>query len=167
LATRRDNQSKTKPKSKQSRSKPAFDFPFWEERTAEKVARTVMQQRRKPLRAPGAVDVTALLIAERNERDDELVERIARSVAGRRRSTAHGEDDLDGARDAKRARITVTLENDLIRSAQAFTGIKEKSALIRIALTQLVEREAAKKLAALGGTMPDLKRVTRRRLPGK
>jgi Arc/MetJ family transcription regulator len=108
-----------------------------------------------------------MLITERSERDDELAEQIARSVEWRRRSTAHVEDDLGGARDAKRARITVTLENDLIRNAQAFTGIKEKSALIRIALAQLVEREAARRLPALGGTMPDLKRVPSRKLPGK
>lgn len=167
MATRKDNQSKTKPKSKQSKSKPGSDFPFREDRTAEEVARTVMRRRMKALRTPGAVDITAMLIAERNEREDELVEQIARSVAWRRRSAAHVEDDLHCARDAKRARITVTLENDLIRNAQAFTGIKEESALIRIALTQLVEREAARRLAALGSTKPALKRVPRRRLPGK
>jgi hypothetical protein len=167
LAPRKNNQSKTKPKFKQSKSKPGSDCPFGKDRTAEEVARTVMRRRKNASRTPDALDVTAMLIAERSERDDELADQIARSFAWRRRSTAHVQDDLGGARDAKRARITVTLENDLIRKAQALTGIEEKSALIRIALTQLVEREAAKRLAALGGTMPDLKRVPRRRLPGK
>jgi hypothetical protein len=165
MATRKDNQSKTKPKSKRSRSKPTSDCPLREDGTGEEVARTVMLRRKNAVRTPGAV--TAMLIAERSERDDELVEQIARSVAWRRRSTAHVEDDLGGARDAKRAREPVTLENDLIRNAQALTGIKEKSAMIRLALTQSVELEAAKKHAALGDTLPDLKRVPRRRLPGK
>jgi Arc/MetJ family transcription regulator len=61
----------------------------------------------------------------------------------------------------------VTLEDDLIRTAQSYTGIKDKSALIQIALTQLIEREAAGRLAALGGTMPEVKEVPRRRLPRK
>lgn len=60
-------------------------------------------------------------------------------------------------------RTTVTLDDDLMAAAQEYTGIKEKSALLRAALTALVEREAARRLARLGGTMPDLKRVPRRR----
>ncbi len=60
-------------------------------------------------------------------------------------------------------RISVTLDDDLIATAQEYTGIKAKSALSRAALTVLVEREAARRLARLGGTMPDLKRVPRRR----
>jgi Arc/MetJ family transcription regulator len=77
-------------------------------------------------------------------------------------------DDVSGRADSvKRTRTTVTLEDDLIRKAQAYTGVKEKSALIREALTQLVQREAARRLAALGGTMPDLKRIPRRRIPRK
>lgn len=164
MTMRKDNQSRTKSKFKQSKPKPGSDFAFRKERTAEEVARTVMRRRKNASRTPGAV--TAILLAERSERDDELAAQIARSVAGRRRSMAHVED-LRGARIAKRARVTVTLENDLIRSAQSYTGIKQKSALIRRALTDLVEREAARRLTALGGTMPDLKEVPRRRLPGK
>jgi Arc/MetJ family transcription regulator len=60
-------------------------------------------------------------------------------------------------------RTTVTLDDDLVAAAQEYTGIKEKSALIRAALTALVEREAARRLARLGGTMPDLKPIPRRR----
>jgi Arc/MetJ family transcription regulator len=69
--------------------------------------------------------------------------------------------------EAKRIRTTVTLDEELVRKAQAFTGVHEKSALIREALTQLVQREAARRLAALGGTMPGLERIPRRRLPRK
>ena len=69
--------------------------------------------------------------------------------------------------EVKRIRTTVTLDEGLVRKAQAFTGVHEKSALIREALTQLVQREAARRLAALGGTMPGLERIPRRRLPRK
>jgi Arc/MetJ family transcription regulator len=60
-------------------------------------------------------------------------------------------------------RTTVTLDDDLIAKAQKYTGIQEKSALIRAALEALVQREAARRLARLGGSQPDLKPVRRRR----
>ena len=83
------------------------------------------------------------------------------------RSTITVEDASRRAENVKRTRTTVTLEDDLIRKAQAYTGLKEKSGLIREALTQLVQREAARRLAALGGTMPELQRIPRRRMPRK
>ena len=60
-------------------------------------------------------------------------------------------------------RTTVTLDDDLVAAAQEYTGLKEKSALIRAALTALVEREAARRLARLGGSEPNLRAVRRRR----
>ena len=63
-------------------------------------------------------------------------------------------------------RTTLALDDDLIRIAQEFTGVAEKTALIREALKALIERESARRLAALGGTMPGLKKISRRR-PGK
>jgi Arc/MetJ family transcription regulator len=60
-------------------------------------------------------------------------------------------------------RTTVTLDDDLLAKARSYTGLKETSAVLRAALTALVEREAARRLARLGGTMPDLKPVRRRR----
>lgn len=83
------------------------------------------------------------------------------------RSTLNVEEDPGGAGIVKRTRTTVTLDDDLVRKAQAYTGVMEKSTLIREALTQLVQREAARRLAALGGTMPDLQRIPRRRMPRK
>jgi Arc/MetJ family transcription regulator len=59
-------------------------------------------------------------------------------------------------------RITVALDDDLIRIAQELTGIAEKSALIGEALRALIERESARRLALLGGTMPELRRVPHR-----
>ena len=61
-------------------------------------------------------------------------------------------------------RTTVTLDDELLSEAMAYTGIKEKSALIREALRMLVEREAARRLARLGGAEPQLKDIPRRRL---
>jgi Arc/MetJ family transcription regulator len=60
-------------------------------------------------------------------------------------------------------RTTVTLDDDLVATAQEYTGVTEKSSLIREALTALVQREAARRLAALGGSQPNLKPIPRRR----
>lgn len=60
-------------------------------------------------------------------------------------------------------RTTVTLDDELIARASEYTGIVEKSALLREALTALVQREAARRLARLGGSQPDLMDIPRRR----
>lgn len=60
-------------------------------------------------------------------------------------------------------RTTVALDDELMERASSYTGIKERSALLREALQALVQREAARRLAALGGTMPGLKPIPRRR----
>jgi Arc/MetJ family transcription regulator len=63
-------------------------------------------------------------------------------------------------------RTTVVLDDELVRKAQEYTGIKEKAALIRRALKELIHREASRRLAALGGTMPKLNDIPRRRADG-
>ena len=60
-------------------------------------------------------------------------------------------------------RKTLALDDDLIAKAQAYTGLQEKSALVREALKALIERESARRLARLGGSEPDLKVAPRRR----
>lgn len=60
-------------------------------------------------------------------------------------------------------RTTLALDDKLVADAQEYTGIKEKSALVNRALKLLVEREAARRLARLGGTEPDLAAPRRRR----
>jgi hypothetical protein len=60
-------------------------------------------------------------------------------------------------------RTTVNLDEELLKTAQAYTGITERSALLRTALEALIQREAAKRLALLGGTRPDIHNVPRRR----
>ena len=64
-------------------------------------------------------------------------------------------------------RTTVVLDDELLAKAEEYTGIREKSALIRAALRALVEREAARRLARLGGSEPDLTVVPRRRMRRK
>ena len=60
-------------------------------------------------------------------------------------------------------RTTISLDDDLVLKAQDYTGIEEKSALIREALKALIEREASRRLARLGGSLPDLDLPPRRR----
>jgi Arc/MetJ family transcription regulator len=60
-------------------------------------------------------------------------------------------------------RTTLALDDDLVSTAQEYTGIVEKTALVREALKSLIQREAARRLAALGGTMPELKDIPCRR----
>ena len=61
-------------------------------------------------------------------------------------------------------RTTLALDDDLVRIAQEFTGVVEKTALVREGLKALIERESARRLAALGGTMPELEDTPRRRV---
>jgi len=58
------------------------------------------------------------------------------------------------------------VDDDLVAQAQAFTGLSEKSSLVREALKALIERESARRLARLGGTERKLKAPPRRR-PGR
>ncbi|WP_322031415.1 type II toxin-antitoxin system VapB family antitoxin [Paraburkholderia sp. J76] len=60
-------------------------------------------------------------------------------------------------------RTTITLDDDLIAKAQAYTGLEEKTALVREALKALIQREAAKRLANLGGSQPGIVAAPRRR----
>ena len=60
-------------------------------------------------------------------------------------------------------RTTLVLDDELIEAASEYTGLKEKSAIVREALKALVSREAARRLAALGGSQPGLKVPPRRR----
>jgi Arc/MetJ family transcription regulator len=60
-------------------------------------------------------------------------------------------------------RTTVALDDDLVAKAQAYTGLTEKSSLLREALKALIQRESARRLALLGGTEPNLEAAPRRR----
>jgi len=60
-------------------------------------------------------------------------------------------------------RTTIVLDDELISQAVHYTGIKDKAALVREALTRLVRNEAARRLAALGGSDPAAKAAPQRR----
>ncbi len=60
-------------------------------------------------------------------------------------------------------RTTLIIDDVLVDKARRFTGIKEKTALVHAGLEALIAREAAKRLAALGGTEPQLTTIPRRR----
>ena len=61
-------------------------------------------------------------------------------------------------------RTTIALDDELVNQAEYYTGIKEKAALMREALTRLVRNEAARRLAALGGSDPVAEAAPRRRV---
>jgi Arc/MetJ family transcription regulator len=60
-------------------------------------------------------------------------------------------------------RTTITIDDELLAKAKRYTGIEETPALVREALKSLVEREAARRLALLGGSDPRAKLPPRRR----
>jgi Arc/MetJ family transcription regulator len=60
-------------------------------------------------------------------------------------------------------RTTVTLDDELMAKAKAYSGLGETSAILREALKALIEREAARRLILLGGSDPDAEAPPRRR----
>ena len=60
-------------------------------------------------------------------------------------------------------RTTLNLDDAMIEEARRLTGISEKTALVHAGLEALLVREAAKRLAALGGSQPAMRLVRRRR----
>ena len=60
-------------------------------------------------------------------------------------------------------RTTLNMDDELVAHARRLSGIREKTALVRAGLEALIARESAKRLAALGGTEPSLRRIPRRR----
>ena len=63
-------------------------------------------------------------------------------------------------------RTTLNLDDGLMAAAAEYSGLVEKSAIVRIALQEYVAGEAARRLAKLGGTMPDLEIPPRARYFG-
>jgi hypothetical protein len=58
-------------------------------------------------------------------------------------------------------RATVVLDDDLVRKAQKFSGLTETTVLLRESLKALIHMKASSRLAAVGGTEPELKDVAR------
>ncbi len=59
-------------------------------------------------------------------------------------------------------RTTLALDDNLVNIARELTGVAEKTALVRAALQALIERESARRLAALGGIAPGFPDIPRR-----
>ena len=60
-------------------------------------------------------------------------------------------------------KTTLNLDDELIDEARRLTGIQEKTALVHQGLRELVARESARTLAALGGSAPKMRRIPRRK----
>jgi Arc/MetJ family transcription regulator len=60
-------------------------------------------------------------------------------------------------------RTTLIIDEALLRRALELTGLSEKTAVVRAGLEALIAREAGKRLAALGGSNPDMAAAPRRR----
>ena len=60
-------------------------------------------------------------------------------------------------------RTTLNIDDKILEEASRLTGIKEKTALVRLGLESLIARESSKRLARLGGTEKDLRPIPRRR----
>ncbi|MGZ4886674.1 MAG: type II toxin-antitoxin system VapB family antitoxin [Candidatus Aminicenantales bacterium] len=60
-------------------------------------------------------------------------------------------------------RTTINIDDKILGKASELTGIREKTALVRMGLEALIARESARRLARLGGTAKGLRPVPRRR----
>jgi len=60
-------------------------------------------------------------------------------------------------------KATIAIDDELFARAQEYAGDKETPAVISEALKTFVEREAARRLARLGGSEPNAKAPPRRR----
>lgn len=60
-------------------------------------------------------------------------------------------------------RTTLNIDDQLLSQAARLTGLKEKTALVRAGLEALIAQETARRLIALGGTMPGARAGRRRR----
>jgi hypothetical protein len=59
--------------------------------------------------------------------------------------------------------MTLNINDDLLKQAARLSGITQKTAVVDAGLEAPVARESAKRLAALGGREPRLRKIRRRR----
>ena len=60
-------------------------------------------------------------------------------------------------------RTTINIDDDLLAKASMLTGITDRTPLIRESLKAIIARESARRLALLGGSVPDFEVPPRRR----
>jgi len=61
-------------------------------------------------------------------------------------------------------RIAIDIDKDLLVRAAELSGEEKHSKIVRLAIQAFIARESSRRLAALGGSQPNLKPVSRRRL---
>lgn len=61
-------------------------------------------------------------------------------------------------------KTTINLDDDLVKCAMELAGIHEKTALVNEGLRALIEKKARERLAKLGGSLPHIAKVPRRRI---
>lgn len=60
-------------------------------------------------------------------------------------------------------RTTINLDDELLAEAREYTGLTEKSEIVKEALRALIQREASRRLILLGGSDPNAEAAPRRR----
>lgn len=60
-------------------------------------------------------------------------------------------------------RATIDIDDELVARGMADSGLTDLSALVRLAISEMVQREAAARRARLGGSDPHAKAAPRRR----
>jgi predicted nucleotidyltransferase len=93
----------------------------------------------------------------------EAVENVKRAIPERLLPSSIQAMD-DTIREVEVPVLPAHMDYDLIMMARELTGMDDTEELLHEALQALVQRESARRLAALGGTEPQLK-VPRRRRP--
>ena len=73
------------------------------------------------------------------------------------------DDIIDACHLGGLMRTTVNLDDELLIKATKMSGVNDRSLLLKEALTALIQRESARRLASLGGSEPQIKTVPRRR----
>ena len=60
-------------------------------------------------------------------------------------------------------RTTINIDDEMLYKASRLTGIKEKTALVRLGLQALIAQESGRRLSKLAGTERKLRAIPRRR----
>ncbi len=58
---------------------------------------------------------------------------------------------------------TLNIDQGILAEASRLAGVQEKTSLMRMGLEALIATYSARRLAALGGSEPGVKRIPRRR----
>ena len=62
--------------------------------------------------------------------------------------------------------MTLNVDDALVAKASELTGVRERTALVRMGLEALIAQKSAQRLARLGGTEKQLRPPRRRRVGG-